>query len=152
VLGDDEIVPPKRRLEPDCQLAEPRARSVPRAEIEVCGRRNAIASAERGETGGLGGLADLANRQPELRGHLAHLIGSCDSRPRRPPFAEARERRLDHECGLIVERKDGVTSGRAQHGPLASGRERTEHTTAPAWLERIEAVEAESAPFERTGQ
>ena len=151
-LRQDEIVPGERRIEARRELAEPRARGLAGAQVEVGGRRASVAPRRRGEARNLGRLGDLAHRQPELGRDVGDVLRVGERRPRRFPLCETRQRRLDDEHRLVAERHRGVARGRAEERALVECGERPQHAAAVARLQLADPVEREPSTLERAGE
>ena len=113
-LGQDEVVPAEGRLEPGGELTDARARGLPRAEVEVRGRRT---------------LARPARQPPAARPRQPSAIWPTERRnfaatsptssvPARAaqslaPLGKRRQRHLHDEHGGVSQRNGGLPRGRA---------------------------------------
>ena len=98
-----------------------------------------------------GGIVDLADREPELRGDVVDLIAAGCTHPGRAALRKARLRCLDDDRRRLAERHDRLGGGGADQNPVASRREGPLHAKVLVGLEIVEAVEAEPATLEQCG-
>ena len=117
-LGHHEVVPAEAGREPRRELAEPRRGRLAGTEVELFRRRCRAPVGGGGEPRHLGGLDDLADREPELRGHVAGLRRAGEVRPRLAALGERRRRRVDEQHRPVAERERGGAVRRGEHRAL----------------------------------
>ena len=111
-LRHHEVVPAVAGRDSRGQLAQARRGRLAGAEVELVGRRCLAPVRGRRQPGHLGGLDDLADREPELGGHVAGLRRGGEVGPRLAALGERRRRRLDQQDCPVAERERGGAVGR----------------------------------------
>ena len=149
--GEDEVVPREAQLEPRRELAERAARGAPCAEVEV-GRAGRAAGRRGHHLRDLGGLLDLADREPELGGDVVHVVGAGGAAPGRAPLGEGRLGHVDDERGEVGERERRVARARAQDHALLAAREPALHRARGSRFELLDAAERDEAALQRGDQ
>ena len=150
-LGDHDVGPREGRIEPRRELREAGARGAPCAEVEIRRCREDLAAGRCGQAGHVGGVCDLADREPELGGDVVDVLGARVGGPGGAALGEARLGRLDDDRRRLAERDDRLRRRRADERALAPGAQHALDAEVPVGLELVEAVEADAAAFEQSG-
>ena len=100
-----QVAPVKARRHVARQLAQASGRCRPRAGVEVGFGDPRIAPSRGGELRDPGGVLNLADRQPELGGHVTDVRRARVLLPGRDTLPQVRERNLDEHCREIVQRE-----------------------------------------------
>ena len=119
-LGEDEVLPGVCGLQMGGQLAQARGRGVTGAQVQVGGQRHVVAAHARRDQAHLAGVADLLDREPELRRHLARVVHAGEGAPRPATLGEGGVGHVHHQRGPVGQRGRLPARGAQQDEPLGA--------------------------------